>query len=260
MRCVRILLMAAAVVAPAAAHAQDWAGVKGQVVLPADKPVPERKKLDITQDKQHCLSKGDILDETVIINPKSKGIKNVVVWLRPADPNPRAAFPKDKIHPADAARKPAAVAIDQPCCMFTPRVTLARVGDTIEVKNSAPVPHNFFWSSGNNGEFNVAIPAMGAWKMPQAVATENVPIGYKCTIHPWMSGWVRVFDHPYAAVTDDDGKFELKNAPAGKWNLVVWHEKVGFLGGAKGRFGTEIDIKGPTLELKPIAFDVTEVK
>src|SRR5262249_1984395 len=132
--------------------------------------------------------------------------------------------------------------------------------------NSAPVPHNFFWSSGNNGEYNVTVPAGAQWtlgsdpKQPQPLVAENVPIGYKCTIHPWMNGWVRIFDHPYYAVTDDGGRFGIKNGPAGKWGLVVWHEKVGFLGGAKGRLGTEIDIKGPATELKPIEFDVTEVK
>jgi hypothetical protein len=240
------------------ASAQDtWATVKGQVVYPAAKPVPERKKLDITQDKAHCLSKGDILDETLNVNPKNKGIKNVVIWLRPDNTDPKgSAIPRDKIHPDDAKRKPAEVIIDQPCCMFVKRVTVARVGDTIVVKNPAPVAHNFFWTSGNNGEFNVTIPKESDWKMPQALGAETAPIQYKCTIHPWMSGYVRIYDHPYFAVTDENGSFELKNAPAGKWRLMVWQEKVGFLGGAAGRFGTPIEIKGPATELKPIEFDI----
>jgi hypothetical protein len=239
------------------ASAQDGFGtVKGTVVYPAAKPVPERKKLDITQDKAHCLSKGDILDETLVVNPKNKGIKNVVVWLRPDTTDPKSVFPKDKIHPDDAKRKPAEVVIDQPCCMFVKRVTIARVGDTIVAKNPAPVAHNFFWTSGSNGEFNVTIPKESEWKMPQALVAESAPIQFKCTIHPWMNGYVRIFDHPYYAVTDDDGKFELKNAPAGKWRMIVWQEKVGFLGGKEGRFGTQIEIKGPTTELKPIEFDI----
>jgi hypothetical protein len=234
----------------------DWVTIKGQVVFPADKKLPERAKLNVTQDKDHCLSKGDLLDESVIVNPKSKGIKNVVVYLRPDDTNPKSEFPKDKIYPADAKRKPADVVIDQPCCMFVNRVTVARVGDTIVVKNSAPVAHNFFWDSGNNGAHNVTVPKMDSWKMPQALVKENPPIQYKCTIHGWMTGYVRIFDHPYYAVTDADGKFEIKNAPAGKYRIVYWHEN-GVRGGAKGRFGDQIEIKGPTMEMKPTDFDVS---
>ncbi len=233
-----------------------WVTIKGQVVFPADKTLPKRAALNITQDKDHCTSKGDILDESVIINAKSKGIKNVVVFLRPDDKDAKAAFTAEQIFPDDAKRKPAEVMIDQPCCMFVNRVSLARVGDTIVVKNSAPVAHNFFWDSGNNGSYNVTVPKMESWKMPAALVKEAPPIQYKCTIHGWMTGYVRIFDHPYYALTDEDGKFEIKNAPAGKFRIVFWHEN-GVRGGAPGRFGEQIEIKGPTLEMKPTDFDVS---
>lgn len=251
------LALSAAIVPAYGQGAGQWSTVKGQVVFPAGAPVPARAALNITQDKNHCLEKGPILAEDVIVNPKNKGIANVVVWLRPDTDNPKAAFPKDKINPADASRKPVEVSIDQPCCMFTPRVTTARVGDSLAVKNSAPVPHNFMFSSANNGEFNVAIPPKGQHKLPKPLVAENTPISYKCSIHPWMNGWVRIFEHPYYAVTDADGKFELKDAPAGKWKLVVWHEAKGFLGGRDGRLGQPIEITGPTMEMKPITFDVS---
>ena len=234
--------------------------VKGQVVFPASKPVPERAKLEVTQDKAHCLAKGAILEESVMVNPKNKGVKNVVVWLRPDDDkNPKAALKKDQINPADAARKAAQVVIDQPQCMFVPRVTVARVGDTLIAKNSAPVAHNFFWTSSNNGEFNPTIPAGQAFTMPQPLKAEATPIQYKCSIHPWMTGYVRVFDHPYFAVTDEDGKWEIKDAPAGKFRVVYWHEN-GFKDGAKGRFGEPVEIKGPATEVKPTEFDVSPKK
>jgi hypothetical protein len=252
-------LAAAAVLAATgltSAADEKWVTIKGQVVFPADKALPKRAPLNVTQDKDHCLSKGDILDESVVVNPKNKGVKNVVVFLRPDDTDPKSEFPKDKIHPDDAKRKPAEVAIDQPCCMFVNRVTVARVGDTLVVKNSAPVAHNFFWDSGNNGAHNVTVPKMEAWKMPEALKKEAPPIQYKCTIHGWMTGYVRIFDHPYYAVTDENGNFEIKNAPAGKYRIVYWHEN-GVRGGAKGRFGDQIEIKGPTMEMKPTEFDVS---
>lgn len=253
-----VIYCALVVAISSGARAEDkpqWVTIKGQVVFPANKKIPAREALNVTQDKEHCLSNKAILDESFIVNAKSRGIKNVVVYLRPLDKE-AAGFEAAQIHPDDAKRKPADVIIDQPCCMFVARVTCARVGDTIVVKNPSPVAHNFFWSSTNNGDHNPTLAAKTDWKMPKALVKESPPISYKCSIHPWMSGYVRIFDHPYYAVTDDDGKFEIKNAPAGKFRIVFWHEN-GVKGGRDGRFGEAIEIKGPTLEMKPTEFDVS---
>jgi len=251
-----VCALALALASVASAQDKQWTTITGQVVYPAGKPVPPRKPLNVNANQNVCLAKGPILDESAIVNPKNRGVKNVVVFLRPDDTTGKANFPEAKIHPDDKKRKAGEVVIDQPCCMFVNRVTAARVGDTIVVKNSAPVAHNFFWDSGANGAHNVTIPKNEQWKMPAALVKENPPIQYKCTIHGWMTGYVRVFDHPYFAVTDDDGKFEIKNAPVGKFRIVYWHEN-GVKGGAQGRFGEVIEIKGPTLELKPTEFDVS---
>lgn len=243
------------------AHAQkpQWVTVKGQVVFPADKAIPERKPLNVNQDKPHCLKDGPLLDESILIDAKTRGVKNVVVYLRPDNNQPNAAFAANEIHPADAKRKAAEVVIDQPCCLFVNRVTVARVGDAIVVKNPAPVAHNFFWNSGNNGNHNPTLAANTNWKMPAPLAQESAPIPFKCSVHPWMAGYVRVFDHPYYAVTDANGRFEIKDAPAGKYRVVYWHEN-SVRGGAQGRFGEPIAIDGDakgTMELKPTDFDVS---
>jgi len=44
-----------------------------------------------------------------------------------------------------------------------------------------------------------------------------------------MGGYLFVFAHPYFAVTDQHGNFEIKDAPAGKYRLIVWHERTGWL-------------------------------
>ncbi len=236
---------------------QQWMTVKGQVVFPAGKPIP--KRLPLNGPAGACLAKGPILDESILVNPKNLGIKNVVVYLRPDDAtNLKAKFAANEIHPADAKRKPEEAVIDQPCCMFVKRVTVARVGDTIVVKNPVAMAHNFFWDTANNGSHNVNVPQIGQWKMPKPLVEEPTPIQYKCTVHGWMTGYVRIFDHPYYAVTDEDGKFEIKNAPAGKFRIAYWHEN-GIRGGAKGRAGDVIQIAGPgaTMEMKPTDFDVS---
>jgi hypothetical protein len=241
---------------PALARPADalWATIKGRVVYPENKPIPKRQALNV--NVAGCLANGPILDEIIIVNEKNRGIRNVVVYLRPSDPKANQ-FSKEQIHPDDLKRKPADVVITQPCCKFVEHVTAARVGDTIVVNNPANIVHNFFWVSANNDQFNPNIAANGSWKMPAPLAAETTPIQYKCTVHPWMTGYVRIFDHPYYAVTDDDGNFEIKNAPVGKFRIVYWHE-TGVRGGKEGRFGEAININGPTMDMKPIEFEVKQ--
>jgi hypothetical protein len=253
-------VVCAAVLCAAAAQPPKWVTIKGQVVFPKGQEIPRLPALaNVNADPMHCLSKGPLPDEKFVIDAKTRGIKNVVVWLRPADPNPKAKFQPADIHPADAKRKPQDVVIDQPCCLFIPRIATARVGDTIVVKNPAPVNHNFFWTSANNGNLNVNVPPNGGrYVFANPLVNETSPIQYKCTIHPWMTGYVRIFDHPYYAVTDANGKFEIKDAPAGTWHIVSWHENVGFLGGKNGRLGVPLAVPTTdnTLEMKPTEFNV----
>ena len=64
-----------------------------------------------------------------------------------------------------------------------------------------------------------------------------------------MTGYLKVFNHPYFAVTDEDGNFKIEKAPAGKYHIVAWQESVGYVNkGLK---------KGDPIEIKPD--DVTEV-
>jgi hypothetical protein len=79
----------------------------------------------------------------------------------------------------------------------------------------------------------------------------------ECNIHPWMSARVGVFNHPYFAVTDEDGNFDLPLAPAGKFRLVVWNNA--YLGGAEGRFGQPVTIEaGRTIDFGTLAFTPPE--
>ncbi len=106
-------------------------------------------------------------------------------------------------------------------------------------KNPSPVAHNFSYLGGDdNPGDNKLVPAGGSHTVKDLKASSHV-IVVSCTIHPWMKGWIRVFGHPYYALTDDNGKFEIKKAPAGRYNLVVWHEE-GWLNGDKR--GKPIDI------------------
>jgi hypothetical protein len=238
-----------------------WVTLKGQVLMPeaAVQAMGEKKPINAAAEPM-CLANGPLFPEDTIVNPKTRGIQNVVVWLRPANKERDPKLPAEAIHPdlAKGKVKPAAHVVDQPCCQFVPRITLAREGDSLEFKNSAPkINHNTKWSSNENGEFNVNIAPGQSYKLPNPLKYERTQIPFECNSHPWMKGQVRVFDHPYFALTDADGKFEIKNAPVGTFHIVYAHEN-GFHKGAEGRFGWPVEIKDDgkgTMELKPLEYE-----
>ena len=237
--------------APSSGQDKKWVTIKGQVVWKGD--LPEKKKPDVKTDKEHCLSKGELYYEDVQIDPKTKGVKNVWVYLKPAAGEEFAA---GDVNPA-LKPQPKEHVIDQPCCQFVPRILAARTGDTLLVKNSAPVPHNVNYNADNDA-FNQTIPAGGQYKPKTALAAQRGPILFKCDIHPWMSGRIMVFDHPYYAVTDENGNFEIKGAPEGKLRVFYRHEN-GYHKGREGAKGFPIEIKdekGGTMELKPLELEL----
>src|SRR5205823_3249722 len=98
-----------------------WVTVKGQVVF-AGANLPARPKLNVTKDQDHCLSKGPVLGEELVVNPDSKGVKNVFVWITDANGG------KPPIAP-DLAKPPAKpVELDQPVCAFIPHAMAVREG------------------------------------------------------------------------------------------------------------------------------------
>jgi hypothetical protein len=234
-----------------AQNAAEWGTIKGQIVWPNDK-LPEPVEVKVDKDKDHCLSKGKIYSEEWTINPKNKGLRWIFVWLAPVDP--KGTMP---IHPKLKAINAPQVVMDQPCCKFEPHALAMREGQLLVAKNSATIPHNFAYSSKLNPGGNILIPA-GQQVPIMGLKADARPMSVGCTIHGWMKAWVRIYDHPYYAVTDADGNFEIKDAPAGKFRLMVWGDN-GWSGGAKGRDGQEITIKGDSVnDLGKIAWKLDE--
>ena len=241
---------------PVAAQAGAYTTIKGKVTWPGE--APKLMAVNVTADKATCCKDGPLMPTDVEVNPKNKGLKNVVVWVRPDTEDRKDVFPVDKIHPNHTKPASKAHVIDQPKCQFEPRVLVARTGDTLEVKNSSTIPHNINYNSDVEA-INPLIPAGGAVKLKNPLAAQSTPVSFSCNIHPWMAGRMRVFDHPYFAITDADGNFEIKDLPAGKWRLVYWHE-AGFHKGRAGILGFPVEAAGATMEMKPLDFEVAVPK
>lgn len=221
-----------------------WATIRGRVVWPGGMAIPKPAVLNVVTDQAACCRNGDLLSNQLLIDPKSRGVKNVVVWLRPDTPDRDDPFPPERIHPDLQHAKPNVYEIDQPECQFEPRVIAARTGDSLLVKNSASIDHNVNFS-GSMMMYNRTLAASKSDEKGPLIADPR-PTAIRCDIHPWMEGRLWVFDHPYFAVTGDDGTFEIRNAPAGKWRIVYWHE-LGFHRGKAGAAGWPISVAGKAL-------------
>jgi hypothetical protein len=202
--------------------------VKGYVKFEGSPPklVPN-EKIASHADVKEC-QKGNEFEKSdqVWLVGKDNGVANVVVYLTP---------PAGKAFDVTADlkkpfEKPAV--LDQPHCAFVPHVLALYpdAGQKLEVKNSAPMPHNTKITGDplkNSAPLDKNLPP----KSDETVAVKyqgKEPLRAVCNQHPWMNSLVFTFNNPYFAVTKDDGSFEIKNVPTGvELNVMVWHESFG---------------------------------
>jgi plastocyanin len=203
-----------------------WATVKGQFVY--DGTPPQMPPYTVTKELEVCAPGGKApLQETLVVDPTSKGIKNVVVFLRDAS----------RVHESAGAKKVMPV-FDQKDCKFLTHVMGVTVGETVTIKNSDQIGHN---TNIVGTGFNPTVPGDGA--VPYPVQKEvSVPYEVKCGIHPWMTAYMLQRKNGYYAVTDAQGNFEIANVPAGEpLEFQIWHESGTAAG--NGLNGTTPDAK-----------------
>jgi plastocyanin len=147
----------------------------------------------------------------VVHDPKTKGLKDAVVWLEGV--------------PESAAQQKIAddpVVMDQRNFFFVPHILAVRSGQVVEFHNSDVANHGVTASSLEpKNQFNVMIP-LDRHHTPRFV-TSKYPVAIGCPIHTAMAGWIYVFDHGFHAVTDTTGRFTLPPVPPGRYTLRVHH-------------------------------------
>jgi len=227
-------LAAGAVAAPASAA--DPGSIKGRVVwagseAPAPKVLIEKGKA--TKDAEVCAADGAIVSQELQVDPETKGVAGVLVYLaKPNGSNPAAVEALMKAHPK--------AVLDQKGCVFLPYIQGIYEGQKLQIKSSDPVNHNVRYNGFSNASLNQMLGVGGS--MEVSLKPERRPLMVACDIHPWMKAYVAVFDHPYFAVTDKDGSFEIKGVPAGQQNLVFWQEKAGWFNPGKAK-GDAVTVK-----------------
>jgi hypothetical protein len=146
--------------------------------------------------------------ETLIVNPNGT-VKGTLVTIRGkvAGEYPPPTEP---------------VVIDQVGCIFTPHVAGVLVGQEVDFRNSDPSSHNIRGTPTRNSPFNnVFAPKMN---FKTKFDSPEIGIPLKCDIHFWMSAYIHVSQHPFFAITGDDGSFMIRDVPPGTYTLLAWHE------------------------------------
>ncbi len=115
---------------------------------------------------------------------------------------------------------------DQKNCRFTPHCAIVSVGQMVKVLSNDPIAHNTHTYPQKNASVNSLVDAgdrEGKLEFKYS-KSESVPLSIKCDLHTWMTAYQLPVDHPYAAVTDENGAFTISDLPPGKHSFVVWHE------------------------------------
>lgn len=241
---------------PAPAPVQQGFGtIKGRLVwggatAPAPAVLVEKGDTSV-KDGQVCAATG-LVDRGLMVDPESKGIAHAFAYLaQPKGANPEAVK-------ALLAKQPE-VLLDQEYCEFLPYSLAMHQDQPITIKSSDPVGHNVRFSGFVNPAKNIALPPKGSLP-PQKLKAERRPMQINCDIHPWMKGWLFVFDHPFYAITGEDGTFEITGVPAGTQNIVLWQEKVGYATEGAAR-GVAVTVKaGEVTDIGEVKLDPAKVR
>lgn len=180
--------------------------IRGTVKL--EGRLPKLPPLNVLKFKEICKI---VPNESLIVGP-GKGVRYAIVSLEGVGKG--KAVEREAIHELDNAG-----------CRFVPRVQAASVGQFLSIKNSDPILHTAHaYMPEGQPHFNVGLYPGKVSRKP-VVSAGLIKI--LCEVHPWMSAYVVVTDHPYHAVTDVYGEYEIRDVPPGTYRLKVWHEGLG---------------------------------
>ena len=171
--------------------------------------IPASTLVENQTDPEACGTRHSLGD--ILVSEPTQGIANAIVAL--------VDIPPEKIGSFD----PSKLILDNTDCRFQPHVSVLTLGDTIEIRNSDPVLHTTHFYGAL--EANIALPFKGTWVTRAADRPGMVVV--KCDVHGWMQAYIRIDDHPFHAVSDSEGRFQISDVPPGSYTFEAWHERLG---------------------------------
>jgi hypothetical protein len=172
--------------------------------------VPRAAEFPITKDTAVCDPDGKKTTdlERLILGPQG-GVANAVVYLKDIKAGKALDLPEQRRH------------LDQKRCRYVPHILLVPQNGTIDMMSSDATLHTIHMDGA--ATFNLPFPFPGKVSS-RTVQTEGL-VNVRCNGgHVWMNAEMFVVPHPYYAVTDESGRFELNRVPPGTYEIVAWHE------------------------------------
>jgi hypothetical protein len=195
--------------AAAPASSKGSASISGKVSFDGTAPAPEKVKL--TADPKCAAMHKDGL-ERAQIRVKDGGVADVLVYVKGG---------LSGSYPAPSE----AVTLDQQGCDYHPHMVVMQAGQQLKIVNSDDTLHNIHPRPQANQEFNVGQPRKGMESLKSFDKPEMmIPVG--CDVHPWMRAYISVLSNPFYAVTGEDGTYEIKDLPAGEYEIEAVHGKL----------------------------------
>jgi plastocyanin len=140
------------------------------------------------------------------------------------------------------AAQPVTVALEQKDRRFAPEIVVIPAGSSVSFPNLDPIFHNVF-SLSKAKSFDLGFYPKG---QTRTVAFPEPGIVFvNCHLHPNMAASIVVTPNGWAAQAGRDGRFVLKDVPAGKYEVVAWHKAAGFF-----RQSVEVGTTGVTDNLQ----------
>jgi len=189
--------------------------IQGKITF--DGKAPKMKSLRMDADPV-CVANNEVAPRKEwLILDENNGLKNVLVFVKESPSN---SLSSDYSPPENPA------VIDQNGCVYVPHVLGVMVGQDLDILNSDGTLHNIHALPKVNKEFNKAMPRSKK-RMTVQFDKSEAPFKVKCDVHPWMGAFIGVFEHPYFAVTDDDGSYVISGLEPGDYVIEAWHERLG---------------------------------
>ena len=160
----------------------------------------------------------EIPDDSLIVS-RDGGIANVVIYLKKP--------PKDW-KPTVPSEEP--VELRSEVRRFEPRVAIVRTGQTLRLLAPRTEVENFTILPLRSQGIDVLVTHDSTRDLASFFAhAEKHPTPVSSKLHPWQKAWLFALDHPFAAITDASGRFEIGELPVGEHHFTVWHERRGYL-------------------------------
>jgi hypothetical protein len=233
-------IVAACLAGPAFAYEEatvtEGGSLSGTVTLVGDVPKPKGYNLTTLPDAIYC---GRISDGRGwrLLQPFDAGeegaFRHVVVRLEDIDKGkPFGEYQPPRIEARD--------------CRFIPFVNVVRDLHDVVVVNMDPAMHDIQpYETSHLGPrvlFNVPLPISPRYPHEAGLSAhfhkhyEGEPVTQRvrmtkgrqiftmqCGFHAYMESWALVVDHPYYAITDKEGRFQIGDIPPGTYRVTIWH-------------------------------------